>query len=211
MREHSNEPTDRQRGIALLMMDFQNTIVEMVPESRRERVLSHAQVLLGKARAASVPVFHVVVRFRAGHPEVHPANKGFSAIKAAGRLLEGTPGAEIHASVSPVAGEPVVTKRRVGAFGTTDLRTMLGARGIHTLVLAGLVTGGVVTTTVREAADLDFTLYVVVCVRRPGRGGASRPHGEGLREAGDGGEHGRDRSCVCSRCFRRASAGSVNQ
>ena len=161
MPEPSNERTNQQRGIALLMMDFQNTIVEMVPESRRQRVLSHAQVLLGKARAANVPVFHVVVRFRAGHPEVHPANKGFSAIKAAGRLLEGTPGAEIHASVSPVAGEPVVTKRRVGAFGTTDLRTMLGAQGIHTLVLAGLVTGGVVTTTVREAADLDFTLYVV--------------------------------------------------
>lgn len=153
--------SDLQPGVALLAMDFQNAIVEMIPEPRRQRVVANATRVLQQARDAGVPVVHVAVRFRSGYPEVHAGNKGFAAAKAAGRLLEGTPGAEIHAAFTPRAGEPVVTKRRVGAFSTTDLRTILGAMGSRTLVLTGLVTGGVVLTTVREAADLDFSVVVV--------------------------------------------------
>ncbi|MGE0797925.1 MAG: cysteine hydrolase family protein [Lautropia sp.] len=148
-------------GIGLLMMDFQNAIVDLVPEPRRQTAMTNAADLLPRARAAQVPVFHVTVSFREGYPEVHPANMGFSRLKSAGLLLEGSPGAAIHASLAPLRGEPIVVKRRVSAFGTTDLHTLLGARGIRTLVLAGLFTSGVVLSTVRAAADLDYDIVVV--------------------------------------------------
>jgi nicotinamidase-related amidase len=76
-------------------------------------------------------------------------------------LREGTPGAEIHARVAPQPGDIVVTKRRVGAFPTTDLESILGANNISTLALFGISTSGVVLSTVRWAADMDYQLVVV--------------------------------------------------
>jgi nicotinamidase-related amidase len=55
----------------------------------------------------------------------------------------------------------VVTKRRVGAFPTTELETILRAKNINTLVLFGISTSGVVLSTVRWAADMDYSLVVV--------------------------------------------------
>jgi nicotinamidase-related amidase len=128
---------------------------------RQEILLERAEASLAAARRAALLVIFVVVRFREGYPEVSPRNKRFSALKAAGRLREGTSGAEIHARLAPRSGESVVTKRRVGAFSTTDLEAILRAHGITTLALSGIATSGVVLSTVRWAADLDYRLIVL--------------------------------------------------
>ncbi|HET9967160.1 MAG TPA: isochorismatase family protein [Streptosporangiaceae bacterium] len=52
-------------------------------------------------------------------------------------------------------------KIRVDAMFTTDLDRQLRDRGIDTLVLAGLSTSGVVLSTVIEAIDRDYRLYVL--------------------------------------------------
>ena len=148
------------RHTALLIMDYQNATVSNV-EARYPNLLDRAAAMLAAARAASVPVVHVVVRFRDGYPEVSPRNRTFSGIRSSGRLLEGTPGAEIHPRVAPQPGEPVVVKRRVGAFSTTDLATILRASDATTLLLLGIATSGVVLSTVRWAADMDYELVVV--------------------------------------------------
>ena len=54
-----------------------------------------------------------------------------------------------------------MTKRRVGAFSGIDLDLVLRARGIDTLVLTGVATSGVVLSTVRAAADMDYQLVVL--------------------------------------------------
>jgi len=46
-------------------------------------------------------------------------------------------------------------------MSTTDLDLQLRDRGITTLVLAGISTSGVVLSTVIEAADRDYQLYVL--------------------------------------------------
>jgi len=51
-----------------------------------------------------------------------------------------------------------VTKRRVSAFAGSDLHVLLRAGGIEALVLSGIATTGVVLSTLRQAADLDFSL-----------------------------------------------------
>jgi nicotinamidase-related amidase len=150
---------DRQHT-ALLMMDYQNTIVSGVAE-RYPGLLNRAAAVLAAARNAGLLVGYVVVRFREGYPEVSPRNRGFAGLRAAGRLREGTPGAEVHPQVAPRPGEVVVVKRRVGAFSTTDLETILRAQGVTTLVLLGIATSGVVLSTVRWAADMDYELVVV--------------------------------------------------
>lgn len=71
------------------------------------------------------------------------------------------PGSEIHPAVTPQDGEVVVVKHRVGAFAGTDLDMILRSNGIETLVLFGIATSGVVLSTLRYAADLDYRCIVI--------------------------------------------------
>jgi nicotinamidase-related amidase len=146
---------------ALLVMDYQNDILNFLPEKDRMPLLEKASAILREARQAGLPVIYVVVRFRDGYPEISPQNRMFSGLKKSGWLREGTPGAEIHPKVAPQPGDVVVVKRRVGAFSTTDLETILRAKNIDTLALFGIATSGVVLSTVRWAADMDYQLVVI--------------------------------------------------
>ena len=150
-----------RHNTAILCMDYQHDIVGSYPDARQRDILQKASAVLTAARRAHLPVIYVVVRFREGYPEVSARNKLFQQLKGAGRLREGTPGAEIHRDVAPQAGEVIVTKRRVGAFSTTDMDTVLKAKNVTHLVLMGIATSGVVLSTVRWAADADYELTVL--------------------------------------------------
>ena len=64
-------------------------------------------------------------------------------------------------AIPPTADDIVVTKRRFSAFSGSDLEVILRAQNIRHLVLAGIITSGVVLSTVREAADKDYQLTVL--------------------------------------------------
>jgi nicotinamidase-related amidase len=145
---------------ALLIMDYQNGIVSRYAE-KLSALLDCAEQVLAAARAANLPIIYVVVRFREGYPEISPRNRSFSQIRESNRMLEGSPQTEVHARLAPRPGEVLVAKRRVGAFSTTDLETILRAKSITSLVLMGISTSGVVLSTVRWAADADYELVVV--------------------------------------------------
>ncbi len=145
---------------ALLIMDYQNEVVARFGAAN-PGLLERAASVLGAARSVGLPIIYVVVRFRAGYPEISPRNPSFARIREAGTLREGTPGAEIHPQVAPWPEDVIVVKRRVGAFSTTDLETVLRAQGLTTLILLGIATSGVVLSTVRWAADMDYNLIVV--------------------------------------------------
>lgn len=66
---------------------------------------------------------------------------------------------DFYGDVQPLPGEPVITKHRFSAFHNTDLETVLRARSIRTVVLAGVATNVCVETTAREAFVRDY--YVV--------------------------------------------------
>jgi nicotinamidase-related amidase len=68
---------------------------------------------------------------------------------------------QVHAAVEPLENEPVIIKRRVSAFSGSDLEVLLRGAGADTLVLAGIATSGVVLSTLRQAADLDYGLTVL--------------------------------------------------
>ena len=156
---------------ALLVMDYQTDVVEkfMAPADSTE-ILSILPKLLAAARSADMLVIYVVVCFRPGYPEISPRNPTFSVVAQNGLLQAGNPGTEIHPAVAPIEGEPVVIKRRVSAFGGTDLQTILRSRAIETLVLAGVSTSGVVLSTLRQAFDLDYRILVASdCCADPDR------------------------------------------
>ena len=144
---------------ALLVMDVQQGIVDRFGGD--EEYLPRLAAAVQAARDAGIWVIYVTVAFRAGHPEVSERNKGFAAIAGTGRFADDDPGRAIHPAVAPASGDLVVTKRRVSAFTGSDLEVVLRAGGIDSMVLAGIATSGVVLSTLRQAADLDYRLTVL--------------------------------------------------
>ena len=141
-------------------MDLQQEMTPGISEAQPD-FLSRVAGVLNAARNSGVPVIYVVVRFRQGYPEVSPRNRMFSGVRQSGRFLIGGAATEIDPAVAPRPEDVVVTKHHVGAFAGTDLQTVLRAKEITTLVLMGYATSGVVLSTVRIAADLDYELVVV--------------------------------------------------
>ena len=143
----------------LLVMDFQHGVVERLGD---ESVLAAAGRAVEAARASQIPVMFVRVAFRPGYPEAAEANRSFGSIHQAGEAMtQDHPATQVHPALTPRPDEPVILKRRVSAFSGSDLDVLLRAAGAGTLVLAGIATSGVVLSTLRQAADLDYRLVVL--------------------------------------------------
>jgi nicotinamidase-related amidase len=159
MSAEAAEPIDPSRT-ALLIMDYQNGIIPMAPNPE--------ELLAGARRAIDL------IRFHGG--TIGYVRIGFADASEIGRSMGKRPGGptavlerfgadhantQIHADIAPQDCDIVVRKTRVGPFGSTDLQEQLQARGIDTLVLAGISTSGVVLSTVRDAHDRDYRLIVL--------------------------------------------------
>lgn len=146
---------------ALLIMDYQRDILAMI--ENREALLAKAQQAIETVRNHCGHIGYVRVAFTESDYENIPArNKGFSTAKSSNRDFRAdSPATAIDGRIAPVEGDIVVRKTRVGAFSTTDLAEQLHRRGIDTLILAGISSSGVVLSTVRDAADRDYRIYVL--------------------------------------------------
>lgn len=154
-----NSTTTASRD-ALLVMDAQQAIVQRIGDN--QVLLDNLAAAIAAARASSIPVIYVVVRFRNGYPEISERNRAFAAVRSAGAAMEeSSPATAIHPALEPRDGDIVVTKRRVGAFSGCDLDVVLRGQQVDGLVLTGIATSGVVLSTLRLAADLDFRCTVL--------------------------------------------------
>ena len=145
---------------ALLLMDFQVAIVERFADEAEPLLAAVGRAAAG-ARANGIPVVYVRVAFRPGAPEVSPNNRVFAALADSSAFVEDGPRTQIHPSLAPRPRDVVVDKKRVSAFAGSDLDMIMRAQGVRTLVLAGIATSGVVLSTLRQAADLDYGLTVL--------------------------------------------------
>ncbi|HTO48986.1 MAG TPA: cysteine hydrolase family protein [Burkholderiales bacterium] len=132
---------------ALLLVDVQNDYFAggAMPLDGMDRAAARAARLLAAFRARGLPIVHV------RHLSVRPGATFF---------VPGTPGADIHASVAPRAGEPVVEKNFPNAFRATDLEPRLRAAGADHLVIAGAMSHMCIDATARAAFDHGFTCTV---------------------------------------------------
>ena len=146
---------------ALMVMDYQAGIIGML--SNGDELVAKAAQAIGVARAHGAHVIYVRVAFTDEDVAAIPQrNKGFSSLKGSGRDFGlNSPATAIDPRIAPEQGDLVVRKTRVGSFSTTDLAAQLQRRGVDTLMLAGISTSGVVLSTVRDAADRDYRLFVL--------------------------------------------------
>jgi nicotinamidase-related amidase len=149
------------RRSALLVMDYQNGIIDRMPESGA--LLSRAGDALDLFRRNDGQIGYVRVAFEDSDLEAIPETSmmGQRVGTSAGAFHADSPATAIHEDIAPRSGDIVVRKTRVGAFSTTDLDDQLRARGVDTLVLAGISTSGVLLSTVRDASDRDYRVVVL--------------------------------------------------
>ena len=150
-----------KKSTALLIADFYDEMMRSLPHAVDRKVVDKTQALQKAARDAGILVCYSATVFRPGYLEISDRNKTFSQRKQSGQPAVSDPTELIHSSVRPTDGEVVVGKHRVNALFGTDLDMVLRSNQIDTLVILGYATSGVVLSTVRYAADLDYRLYVV--------------------------------------------------
>ncbi|WP_030775657.1 isochorismatase family protein [Streptomyces sp. NRRL S-920] len=135
---------------ALIMIDFQNTYrTGVMTLDGAETALAAAARLLGRARAAGVPVVHII--------NDGGENTPYDIRAHIGSLCD---------EVAPVEGEPVVVKQFPNSFHATELEKTLGDLGVAAgsgkdLVLAGFMTHMCVNYTAQGAFNLGYRPTVV--------------------------------------------------
>lgn len=140
---------------ALVIIDIQNDYFPggAMELEGVEAAAANAALALSGFRKGNKPVIHV---------------RHLSARPGASFFIPGTRGAEIHASVRPVAGEAVIEKNFPNSFRNTRLREELERLQVTNLVVAGMMTHMCVDASVRQAADLGYkiTLLGDACATR---------------------------------------------
>ena len=146
---------------ALIIADFYADVMGSLSHAVERRVVEKTQALQQAARTAGILVCYCATVFLPGYVEISDRNKTFSQRKRSGQPPVADPTQLIHPSVSPIEGEVVVGKHRVNALYGTGLDLVLRANDVETLIILGYATSGVVLSTTRYAADLDYRLVVV--------------------------------------------------
>ena len=144
---------------ALLVMDYQNGIFERVAGG--DALLAGAQQTIALIRDHGGTIGYVRVGFADGEVPSGTMGRRIGREAALTMFHADSPGTQIHDEIAPRDGDIVVRKIRVGPFGTTDLHEQLQAKGIDTLILAGISTSGVVLSAVRDGHDRDYRLFVL--------------------------------------------------
>jgi nicotinamidase-related amidase len=132
---------------ALVIVDIQN---DYFPGGRMtlheiERAAENARRLLDHFRNTGQPTFHIQHTWE-------DASAPF--------FVAGTPGAAIHESVAPRAGEPVVVKHFPNSFRESSLLEELRGAGAKQLTICGAMSHMCIDATTRAAADLGFDCTV---------------------------------------------------
>ena len=124
---------------ALLIIDVQIGLVELMSAEVQSRALPKIKTLLTEARAAGIPVIYIQHDGAEGHP-----------------LETRTEGWKLYPSLRPADGECVIRKRESDSFFGTTLQQELEKRGIAHLIVAGAMTEYCVDTTCRRATSLGY-------------------------------------------------------
>ena len=138
---------------AVVIVDAQREYLDgAVPLKGIENALVEIKTLLTKARALSVPIFHIVHHAPSGAPIFNPDG----------------PMSEIIDAVKPEGSEKVLSKNLPSSFVNTDLKKYLDDTGRKELVIAGFMTHMCINATTRSAVDLGFapTVIASACATR---------------------------------------------
>lgn len=144
-------------AVALILVDLQRDFLDRPGlEPPEADLLARTSRLLQGCRDRDMPVAHVhtVLRPDGSDRMPHWVRDGTVA------CVDGTPGVLAPDAVAPIGGEPVITKQYFSGFGNPELVTFLAEAGARTLVVAGIYLHGCVRSTVMDAYERGFEVWV---------------------------------------------------
>ncbi|MGO1070359.1 cysteine hydrolase family protein [Lysobacter sp. CA199] len=134
-----------RKSTALIVIDFQNEYFSgKMPIADGEKAMANARRLIEFADKEDLPVFQIQ----------HIAPAGSAVFALDGDTVK------FHPKMQPRARDIVVQKRNVSVFAGTDIDQQLKARGIKTVLVAGLMTHACVAGAARDAAPLGYQVVV---------------------------------------------------
>ncbi len=153
---------DFGRRPALVMIDFVKAYVTpgspLCADFETTRVA--CKKLLAASRKAGIFIVHTNLSYQRGG-----ANGGvlFRKLPALRCFEQGADPklAEFVADLEPLPGELVISKQYASAFFGTSLASTLTARGLDTLLIAGVTTSGCVRATALDCCQYGFIPMVV--------------------------------------------------
>lgn len=154
---------------ALVVIDMQRAFLEDegslakagIDITGLKAALEPCQRLLASARRAGVPVIHTRYVYRPDYADGGIlVNYIMPQLREVDSLAAGTPDIEIVDELAPVDGETVIDKNRPSAFYATNIEPLLNGLGVDSLVVCGVTTNICVETTVRDASQRDYKVFV---------------------------------------------------
>jgi nicotinamidase-related amidase len=127
---------------ALLVIDMQVVLTESA--YLRDKIVPRVAELIGRARAARLPVIFIQHESQGWPP-----------------LNHGTATWQIDPALAPAADDIIIHKEASDSFVGTDLHDMLAARGVTHLLVTGMQTEGCVDSTCRRALSLGYDVTLV--------------------------------------------------
>lgn len=124
-------------------------------------VIGQVGQLLEAARRSGATAVYTRVAWQPGYPDLVANSPLLAMTKQSQCLVEGSAKAEIVPQLTPQDGDVVVTHQRVGGFSASQLDVILRARGVDTVLFAGVATNASVESTARQASDLGYRTIIV--------------------------------------------------
>jgi biuret amidohydrolase len=156
------------RSTAFIGLDYINDIVHPegkishIAEPAAERgIIAKVNRALEIARNKQWLTILVKVGFSKGYLDHPKRSPFFGKLHEIGALEAGSSGMDFHPEIREDLADLVIVKPRISAFYGTQLDAALRARNVNRLVIAGVSTAWAVQSTVRDAHDRDYEVYVL--------------------------------------------------
>jgi ureidoacrylate peracid hydrolase len=168
----SQQLTLSQDDTALVVIDMQNAFCHPDGSFAKmtagrglsiqmcQQAIPGCQRLAEAARLAGVPVIFTRYVYHPNYVDGGVLLAKYPQMREAGSLAAGSWDADIIAELAPAPGDVVIDKSRYSAFYGTRLQPVLDGLRARTLVVCGVTTNICVETTVRDAAQRDYRVFV---------------------------------------------------
>lgn len=143
---------------ALVVMHYQTDVFAILFGDRSSPLLERCNALIRRWRVTGRPVLFPNFSLGEGYEHAPPAgNRQISPYIPTGRFRTGLP----VEGLATEQGDLFYACPRASVFYGTALDADLRARGVSTLVMAGISTTGVVLSSVAWASDADYDVRLV--------------------------------------------------
>ncbi|OTA97380.1 hypothetical protein M434DRAFT_391846 [Hypoxylon sp. CO27-5] len=152
---------------ALLFLDYQNILVNMVPSPAKEKLIHSAENLLAAARKNNVAILHCIIDTNLDPAATNKVNETWVTQYKPALSADPQQGA-IFASFTPnhlSTDRETIFKRAPGIRSCLESEGIVpylrDELGVTHLILGGIATSGAIMGTMSHGTDINFVVSVV--------------------------------------------------